>query len=989
MESRFSHLAQRDSSVSMLRVKMSRRRSQAQKENRDRAVCRHRGLDQIPEQEVNENDISVVGNPEDINLSVAVEERKKMLARYKEAKELQKEKERRAMEKKGGVFKVGVYKPQPLASLPQAPAKSKITVMAPSDKVTRSVKPQHPQKAVQDHAQKENVAASRKVEPAVKPTNPSVSQKSLPAPSNAGCKTAPVKMTARVQVSTAARKPQPAPLPGRGRTAPGTTEPEPQDSEQQAAEVGKRLECEVVKEEQEQVSLPPSSTAPHNGGEEEPLKEGKVEAEMSSPPPSFAPQGFVFKPPSGLNLLLPTPMDTPSADSSHTVIPSSDDTPTEMVSTNPAAPQPCTEPTCPSPPPPPAPQSPSGPSEQQHDVPYFRAVVSSETGRLTGLCEQWDPRIEEPSIPEEMRERVRTAVGQARLLMRERFGQFEGLVDDCALGRGEKLTTCTDLQGFWDMVYYQVEDVNKKFNALKEAESRGWQEEHKPLPRVKRVVKKPPTAAGKAGGSAGASAAAKSRLAAVKAAMRAKRAAEAQGPAEAPSETPSQAAVPTHAQTVVFHGGFFQVESPAKVPGSMRQSSRLSTAPSPCPSPYPPSKFTTPSRLLTPGASHRSPAPATALTPACQTNSTLRHSLCLTPHPQPTLPSIPPASPQPTQKNTEEPHSDTPAQNVGPASRPGSPSPAGQSVLERAQSDAPLDMLEPAAEELENGSQSTPLTQTQNVTGQAEAGEMYSEPLMHQPQFHSQSELISEVKDGLPVQSDHAAEPKAEDSSPTCSTTATQSPHMGAVEDSVTSQSPHQTADYSPSEWQAFSFTVSPSQCPTTPSQGAPLSPCDSPSTATPIACQSPPSTPVPHPLPLSSQTPVCISDSPLVTADVQRGTAAEMSFTEDVQGLDFEPCINLLPQETITMETASPATATDVQMESPGRELCDQMAAEAQVHTTALPGALATVGHALNPSTLMYEEVGLLPFSPEQRERVRPSARERDLLMFTPPFYR
>lgn len=51
---------------------------------------------------------------------------------------------------------------------------------------------------------------------------------------------------------------------------------------------------------------------------------------------------------------------------------------------------------------------------------------------------------------------MRTAVGQARLLMKERFGQFRGLVDDCDLGRGEKITTCTDLQGFWDMVYFQV-----------------------------------------------------------------------------------------------------------------------------------------------------------------------------------------------------------------------------------------------------------------------------------------------------------------------------------------------------------------------------------------------------------------------------------------------------------------------------------------------------------------------------------------------------
>lgn len=51
---------------------------------------------------------------------------------------------------------------------------------------------------------------------------------------------------------------------------------------------------------------------------------------------------------------------------------------------------------------------------------------------------------------------IRTTVGQTRLLMKERFKQFEGLVDDCEYKRGEKETTCTDLDGFWDMVSFQV-----------------------------------------------------------------------------------------------------------------------------------------------------------------------------------------------------------------------------------------------------------------------------------------------------------------------------------------------------------------------------------------------------------------------------------------------------------------------------------------------------------------------------------------------------
>ncbi|KAG5832525.1 hypothetical protein ANANG_G00292070 [Anguilla anguilla] len=681
MASRFAQMSQRDSSVAMLRVKMSRRRSQAQKENRDRAVSRHRGLHLLPELDVlvagplEEADNGAPLPAKDKKLSVAVEERKKMLARYKEAKELQKEKERRALEKKGGVFKVGVYKPQPLASLPQAPARTKATSTALSNKVTWSVKQQHPQKPL---AQKENVSAHRKAEPAVKPVKPRVALKPQPAPPAGGCRTAPVERTARAQAAKAAKKPQTAPAPGQGKTAPGTkgksakkygnaeplsqaTENKPAAAEGETVE-GREVEMQTRtplspaspseggtvegREVEMQTRTPLSPASPSEGGEE-PFQRDAVEDER--PPSSFAPQGFVFEPPAGLCLLPLAATDTPSNDALLTPSPSRDDAPAGVVSDPPAAP----EHSCPSPttlpsPNPAAPQSPSNSQEPQHDVSYFRAVMASEAGRLTGLCEQWDPRVEEPSIPEEIRERVRTAVGQARLLIRERFGQFQGLVDDCALGRGEKTTTCTDLQGFWDMVFYQVEDVNRKFSVLKEAESRGWQEEHKPLPRIKRTAKKPPWRQQAA--QEGRRGQCSRQEPPGRREGRHESQARGGGPArggEPRRGGPAPPQPPADAQTVVFHGGFFQVESPAKVSGSMRRTSLLRTAPSPCSSPCSPSRVGTPRRCLHPAASRPSPAPGVTYH--------LFGSLCLTPRPQPSpCSTAPPASPPPTRtQNTE------------------------------------------------------------------------------------------------------------------------------------------------------------------------------------------------------------------------------------------------------------------------------------------------------------------------------------------------
>ena len=96
---------------------------------------------------------------------------------------------------------------------------------------------------------------------------------------------------------------------------------------------------------------------------------------------------------------------------------------------------------------------------------------------------------------------------------------------------------------------------------------------------------KPPTAAPSAPKPAGASAAGRSRLAAAKAAMKAamlakKQAAEAANTSQSagnaeeeevsrPREAKPRAAEPPGPETVVFHGGFFQVESPAKLPGNV------------------------------------------------------------------------------------------------------------------------------------------------------------------------------------------------------------------------------------------------------------------------------------------------------------------------------------------------------------------------------------------------------------------------------------
>nr|XP_042140663.1 disks large-associated protein 5 [Peromyscus maniculatus bairdii]XP_042140664.1 disks large-associated protein 5 [Peromyscus maniculatus bairdii] len=194
-------------------------------------------------------------------------------------------------------------------------------------------------------------------------------------------------------------------------------------------------------------------------------------------------------------------------------------------------------------------------SQPQHDVPYFRKILQSETDKLTSQCLEWDKKLE-LDIPDDAKDLIRTTVGQTRLLIMERFKQFEGLVDNCEYKRGEKETTCSDLDGFWDMVNFQVDDVNQKFNNLIKLEEAGWKNDNNPSKKVlrKKVV---PARTSKAKQDDDGRMAARNRLAAIKNAMRERLKQEEHAPAAAVE-------APKEVDKIVFDAGFFRIESPIK-----------------------------------------------------------------------------------------------------------------------------------------------------------------------------------------------------------------------------------------------------------------------------------------------------------------------------------------------------------------------------------------------------------------------------------------
>ncbi|NXX71698.1 DLGP5 protein, partial [Spizella passerina] len=617
--SQFASRYKKDLSTEALRTKLARRKSILQKENRHKLfekgrqlgladvnvqLSKDRGIAELKETKEQENSN---GKQKAAPGAAArrMNERREMLQRYKEEKELRKLQEQRERAKRG-VFKVGLYRPAApgfLAAEEPAVAKPREkTAPAFSGRITRSkaklqegktMIPTAPKSStVSAHGQSvhSTQAGHKQMSTAKVAEKEKVLQTAAQPASNVRVTRAAAAAARQVLKPTAAAagnqsQRKAANTVGKQKKA---VKPEPIKiiSSKHEVETDAGVEPELKSS---------AADSKHSMPVELQQEQGSVENNNFSPrrprTRSFAPQNFVFQPLSGLATYTVTPMSpsranaflTPSAvwnfskspikifeKSSETkksnlksqLSPSvkgiqeqqmttglkggageSDErtstqrsSSTTPVSTALAVKSDDTR-------------------EQEHDVPYFRNILRAETERLLSQCLQWEGNLE-LDIPEDAKDLIRSTVGQTRLLIGERFKQFEGLVDNCEFKRGEKETTCTDLDGFWDMVSFQIEDVNKKFDNLVKLQGNEWQPLDVPS---KAVAKKKAVPAGmpKAKLEAAARAAARSRLASVKAAMRdrVKQGGDAEGA--------QQERLP-ETEKVVFEGGFFRIESPMK-----------------------------------------------------------------------------------------------------------------------------------------------------------------------------------------------------------------------------------------------------------------------------------------------------------------------------------------------------------------------------------------------------------------------------------------
>ncbi|QQP55633.1 Putative guanylate-kinase-associated protein [Caligus rogercresseyi] len=224
------------------------------------------------------------------------------------------------------------------------------------------------------------------------------------------------------------------------------------------------------------------------------------------------------------------------------------------------------------------------------DLSLFRGLYDESVKRLSSSADAWE--VEEmESVPptEELQGRVSAAVGKARLLMgpKGRLEQFKSLMDNCEFKRGEKETKADDLQGFWDMISYQIQGIYKEFEDLRALQASGWANTEK-KPKEDEVKRRPKA--------------------------KASRKADANEEQEQENEPVEEKS--SNEPMKNFDGGFFRVSSPLKASPSL-----------PSPKQDPPS---TPSRKLsTPDNLRRS----LLVNSVIRVSSSARRSLACSPEP--------------------------------------------------------------------------------------------------------------------------------------------------------------------------------------------------------------------------------------------------------------------------------------------------------------------------------------------------------------------
>eukprot|EP01134_Creolimax_fragrantissima_P005758 CFRG5758T1 len=142
------------------------------------------------------------------------------------------------------------------------------------------------------------------------------------------------------------------------------------------------------------------------------------------------------------------------------------------------------------------------------DGEYWRGVMLAEKFKLEKMCMEWNNILDtRTDLNEEAEGLIRSALGHGTLLTTKRFKQYSDMCDISKDKTAALTAGSVDLEGFWDVIYMQVEDLQSKFQELDDLKAKNWVEvaitPRKALPPSRtKLVKKAPVVDQKAAAAA-------------------------------------------------------------------------------------------------------------------------------------------------------------------------------------------------------------------------------------------------------------------------------------------------------------------------------------------------------------------------------------------------------------------------------------------------------------------------------------------------------
>ena len=119
-------------------------------------------------------------------------------------------------------------------------------------------------------------------------------------------------------------------------------------------------------------------------------------------------------------------------------------------------------------------------TESQLEVPnatgidMYTSLLQNTTDDLMSQHNRWNATL---NTLTEACDSIRVAIGHTDLLLNKKFPQYAGLIQDASDNPGnlDLETRCSDLQGFWDLILREVEDMQAKYCKLIRLAENGYQ----------------------------------------------------------------------------------------------------------------------------------------------------------------------------------------------------------------------------------------------------------------------------------------------------------------------------------------------------------------------------------------------------------------------------------------------------------------------------------------------------------------------------------